>query len=272
MVPKVVTQAAAIPRQLVRGRLPIREPDVVDLSVVIPAFNEQDRIGASIDSVCRYLRTLGRSWELIIVDDGSSDGTAAVAASLAACEGGRIRLIRSPRNGGKGHALRTGVLASRGADVLVTDADLSAPIAELDRLWAMRGGAVAAIGSRSERSTIGVRQNPVRETLGRLGNLLIRAVAVRGIADTQCGFKLFRGPEARALFAMARLDGWGIDVEILHLCARFGWPVAEVPVRWSHVSGSKLRPGAYLQVLTDIVYVRLVHRWGRPPATGVPLA
>jgi dolichyl-phosphate beta-glucosyltransferase len=238
--------------------------DVVDLSVVIPAFNEQARIGASIEAVCRYLRQSGRSWEVIVVDDGSSDRTAAIAAALADREPG-IRLIRSARNGGKGHALRTGVLASRGAEVLVSDADLSTPIGEVERLWEVRDGAVAAIGSRVQRSTIELRQSRLRETLGRLGNLMIRAVAVRGISDTQCGFKLFKGPQARALFQMARLNGWAIDVEILHLCARFGWPVVEVPVRWSHAAGSKLRPTAYLQVLGELAYLRLAHRQAVEP-------
>ncbi|HZN17074.1 MAG TPA: dolichyl-phosphate beta-glucosyltransferase [Micromonosporaceae bacterium] len=237
---------------------------MVDLSVVIPAFNEQDRIGASVESVCRYLRRSGRSWELIIVDDGSTDRTAAIATTIAAREPG-IRLIRSPRNAGKGHALRTGVLASRGAEVLVSDADLSTPISEIERLRAARNGAVAAIGSRFHRATIGVRQSRLRETLGRLGNLAIRAVAVRGISDTQCGFKLFSGPQARVLFGMARLNGWAIDVEILHLCARLGWQVAEVPVRWSHAAGSKLRPGAYLHVLAELAYLRVAHRQAREP-------
>lgn len=231
---------------------------------MIPAFNEQDRIGTSIEAVCRYLRRSGRSWELIIVDDGSADRTAAVIGAIAVREPG-IRLIRSPHNAGKGHALRTGVLASRGAEVLVSDADLSTPIDEIERLRAARAGAVAAVGSRIHRAMLGVRQSRLREMLGRLGNLAIRMIAVRGISDTQCGFKLFSGPQARVLFSMARLNGWAIDVEILYLCARLGWPVAEVPVRWSHVPGSKLRPSAYLHVLAELAYLRLAHRQANQP-------
>jgi glycosyltransferase involved in cell wall biosynthesis len=239
--------------------------DVVDISVVMPAFNEQRRIGPSIEAVCAFLRESGRTWELIVVDDGSSDLTGSVANALVQRES-RIKVIRSPRNSGKGHAVRAGVLMSHGQEVLISDADLSTPIREVELLWARRQGAVAAIGSRFRPgSRIEVHQNPVRRVLGRLGNRYIRAVAVPGIADTQCGFKLLDGPAARALFAMTRLNGWGIDVEILHLCARFGWPVVEVPVRWSHSTGSKLRPAAYLHVLYEVGYLRAAHRRAQAP-------
>jgi hypothetical protein len=239
--------------------------DLIDISVVVPAFNEEQRIGASIETVCNFLRRSGRTWELVIVDDGSSDLTASITDAKAAHEP-RVKLIRSPRNRGKGHALRLGVLASCGDEVLISDADFSAPIDDLENLWAGRNGAVAAIGSRGHTdSTIEVHQGRLREALGRLGNLIIRAVAVPGISDTQCGFKLFEGPAARALFSMAKLSGWAIDVEILHLCGRFGWPVVEAPVRWSHATGSKLRPTAYFQVLAEIAYMRVAHRRAREP-------
>jgi dolichyl-phosphate beta-glucosyltransferase len=226
----------------------------------MPAFNEQRRIGPSIEAVCAFFRRSGRTWELIVVDDGSSDLTASVADALLVREP-RIRLIRLARNCGKGHAVRIGVLASVGDEVLICDADLSTPIAEIERLWAVRPAAAVAIGSRARPgSRIEFHQSAVRRLLGRLGNRYIRAVAVPGIADTQCGFKLFAGPAARKLFALTRVNGWGIDVELLHLCARFGWPVAEVAVRWSHSTGSKLRPTAYLHVLAEVAFVRLVHR------------
>lgn len=238
---------------------------VVDISVVMPAFNEQRRIGPSVEAVCAFMRQSGRSWELIVVDDGSSDLTASLADALVARES-RITLIRSPRNSGKGHAVRVGVLASHGEEVLICDADLSTPILEVERLWAQSRGAVAAIGSRAgPGSRIEVHQNPVRRLLGRLGNRYIRALAVPGVRDTQCGFKLLNGPTARALFAITRINGWGIDVELLHLCARFGWPVVEVPVRWSHSTGSKLRPTAYLHVLAEVAYVRVAHRRTQAP-------
>jgi glycosyltransferase involved in cell wall biosynthesis len=244
---------------------PVPADGAIGLSVIMPAFNEELRIGTSIDVVCDYLKRAGRTWELIIVDDGSSDLTAAVATAMVQKEP-RARLIRTPHNRGKGHALRTGVMASRGEDVLISDADLSTPIHEIERLLAARNGAVAAIGSRSCSAWIEIRQGRLREVLGRLGNRIIRILAVPGVGDTQCGFKLFRGPAARALFGMAKINGWATDVEILHLCTRFGWPVTEVPVHWAHATGSKLRPSAYVHVLAEIAHLRIAHRQAQAPA------
>ena len=243
---------------------PKDDTPVIDLTVVIPAYNEEQRLGASIVAVRDHLDRAGASWELVIVDDGSTDRTAAVVDAAAAQEP-RIRLIRTPRNRGKGHAVRIGVLASVGKEVLVSDADLSTPIAELDELRRGRGDAVVVIGSRSDLSKIAVHQSVVRETLGRFGNWIIRAMVLDGVNDTQCGFKLFDGASARGLFAATTVDGWAFDVEVLHLCRRFGWPVAEVPVRWAHAAGSKIRPSAYVQVLTDIARLRLTHRRTRTP-------
>jgi dolichyl-phosphate beta-glucosyltransferase len=214
-----------------------------------------------LDAICRYLTAGDRSWELIVVDDGSTDRSRALMTAAAATQP-RIRVIESASNRGKGHAVRLGVLASRGRQVLVCDADLATPIEEVEPLVnALSQGYPVAIGSRAgPTSKIVIHQSRLRETAGRLGNRLIRAVAVPGIADTQCGFKLFEGDAARAVFARARLDGWGFDFEILHLCGRFGWPIAEVPVRWAHQPDSKIRPLDYLRVLDELLYVRLVHR------------
>lgn len=228
-----------------------------DLSVVVPAYNEERRLGPTLDAIRDHLHGSALSWELIVVDDGSEDGTAEVAREAAADP--RIRLLAADRNRGKGHALRLGVAASRGARVLLTDADLATPVAELDRLAKELDGAqaAAAIGSRAHpEADIAVHQGRVREWLGRMGNRLIRAVAVPGIHDTQCGFKLFDGDKARAAFADARLDGWGIDVEILQYFRRHGWPVAEVPVRWSHQEGSKVGPADYGRVLLELVRLK----------------
>ncbi|MFL4905870.1 dolichyl-phosphate beta-glucosyltransferase [Streptomyces sp. MMS24-I2-30] len=232
--------------------------DTVDLSVVVPAYNEEARLGPTLAAITRYLsETEGRwgAWEIVVADDGSTDGTRDVVTGLGHP---RVRLVRSPRNRGKGHALRLGVADSRGHRVLVTDADLAAPIEELERLdKALSEGNTGAIGSRSvPGADIAHRQHPVREWLGRAGNLLIRATAVPGIRDTQCGFKLFDGDRARTAFAASRLDGWGIDVEVLHHFHRSGWPVAEVPVRWSHQPGSKVGPLDYARVLADLVRLR----------------
>ncbi|WP_028810458.1 dolichyl-phosphate beta-glucosyltransferase [Streptomyces flavidovirens] len=236
-----------------------------DLTVVVPAYNEERRLGPTLEAICAHLDAHpGRwsRWELIVVDDGSTDGTADAVRAAAAREP-RILLVEADERGnrGKGHALRRGVIASRGARVLVTDADLATPIEELDRLdkeLSQDGeGLAAAIGSRAHPdSSIDVHQRRLREWLGRMGNRLIRAVAVPGIRDTQCGFKLFDGDKARTAFADARLDGWGTDVEILQFFRRAGWPVAEVPVRWAHQEGSKVRPADYAKVLFELVRLK----------------
>ncbi|MGV9994270.1 glycosyltransferase [Streptomyces sp. NPDC003374] len=227
---------------------------VVDLSVVIPAYNEERRLGPTLDAVTGYLSdNEGRfgQWEVVVADDGSTDGTGAL---VTARRDPRVRLVAGARNRGKGHALRLGVTATRGRRVLVTDADLAAPIEELEQLdKALGEGHAAAIGSRSvPGATIESRQHRVRELLGRAGNLLIRRVAVPGIRDTQCGFKLFEGDRAREAFAASRLNGWGIDVEVLQHFRRADWSVAEVPVRWSHQAGSKVGPLDYGRVLAEL--------------------
>nr|WTA00464.1 glycosyltransferase family 2 protein [Streptomyces sp. NBC_00857] len=246
----------------------------VDLTVVVPAYNEEHRLRPTLDAIRAHLRgdpDRWGTWELIVVDDGSTDGTAAIAAEAAVDEP-RVRLVTGGGNHGKGHALRQGVLASRGRRVLVTDADLATPIDELDRLdqQLTADGGGAAIGSRAHPDArIEVRQLALREWLGRLGNGLIRLVAVNGISDTQCGFKLFDGDQARAAFAGSRLDGWGIDVEILRFFRRSGWPVTEVPVRWSHQPGSKVRPLDYGKVLLELVRLRAAGDAGGAGSRGV---
>ncbi|MGW9177176.1 dolichyl-phosphate beta-glucosyltransferase [Streptomyces decoyicus] len=245
-------------------------PGTVDLTVVVPAYNEEHRLPRTLDAICRYLRSSpGRhaGWELIVVDDGSTDATAAAVREAAAAEP-RIRLVGSPpdpglpashvRNHGKGHAVRLGVLASRGGRVLVTDADLATPIEEVALLHdQLDAGYAAAIGSRAQGGArVEVSQHPLRKLLGRVGNQVIRAVAVPGVRDTQCGFKLFDGDQARAVFGRSRVDGWGIDVEILRMFHEAKWPVAEVPVRWVHQAGSKVRALDYAGVLLELVRLR----------------
>ncbi|MGP3984036.1 dolichyl-phosphate beta-glucosyltransferase [Streptomyces sp. KR80] len=243
---------------------------VIDLSVVVPAYNEELRLRRGVDDVCRYLRTTGLRWEVIVVDDGSTDRTAAVAAEAAVAESG-IRLLRAPVNRGKGHAVRIGIRASRGRRVLFCDADAATPIEELARLHdRLDEGYAAAIGSRAQPGArIETRQHVLRELLGKAGNRLIQLMAVPGIRDTQCGFKLFDGDKARAAFARARTDGWGFDVEILRIFHASGWPIAEVPVRWAHQPGSKVGPLDYARVLAEVVLVRvrLRRESGQPQET-----
>ncbi|WP_431933049.1 glycosyltransferase [Nonomuraea jabiensis] len=229
----------------------------VDLSVVIPAYNEERRLAQTIAEVTRYLGASPLSWEVVVVDDGSTDATAVVPRRAAGGDP-RVRLLRLPAHRGKGRAVREGVLVTAGRQVLICDADLATPIEELAGLReAVAGGADAAIGSRAvPGSRIDVRQPRPRELSGVLANVLIR-LFVRGIADTQCGFKLFDGDKARAQFRHCRVDGWGADVEILYAFQRRGWRVREVPVRWSHRPDSKVRPHHYLMTLGEVLRIPL---------------
>lgn len=232
------------------------------LSLIIPAYNEQDRIATTLKTVLSYLDSLGKSYELIIVDDGSGDNTLEVANGCSALSP-NVRVISYTPNQGKGYAVRQGVLASRGEYVAFSDADLSAPIDELGKLFdAMNDGCDVAIGSRAVAgATIPVHQPLYRELGGKGLNLLIQALAVPGIHDTQCGFKLFKGDVARSIFSKCFINGWGFDVEVLYLVRRMGFAITEVGVRWSHAEGSKIRPfQAAVKVLQDILRMRF-HRY-----------
>jgi dolichyl-phosphate beta-glucosyltransferase len=229
------------------------------LSIVVPAYNEERRIAPTLERITAFLDARRRSYELLVVDDGSRDGTRDVVAAIAA-EHPLVRLIALEKNAGKGGAVRAGVLASRGRSVLFSDADLSTPIEEIDRLEAaIADGADVAIGSRAVPGDVQVRQPVLRRVQGRAFNVIVRALGFRAVAsirDTQCGFKLFRGPVARALFGELTLTGFAFDVELLEL-AYERFRIAEIPVQWAHVAGSKVRPGIdALKMLRDLGRIR----------------
>jgi dolichyl-phosphate beta-glucosyltransferase len=206
------------------------------LSVVVPALNEEDRLPRTLERIASHLARRGGDYEVLVVDDGSRDGTAARAAAAGAT------VLRNETNRGKGFAVRRGMLAARGARRLMTDADLSTPIEELDRLCArMDEGHDVVVGSRAlPGSRIEVRQPWYRENSGRLFNLFVRALVVPGVRDTQCGFKLFSAPAARDVFSAARLDGFSFDVEALFLARKKGYRIAEVPVVWRNDAASRV--------------------------------
>jgi glycosyltransferase involved in cell wall biosynthesis len=208
------------------------------ISIIIPAYNEETRLPATLKAVRTYLAaTEWEFTEIIVVNDGSRDATAAVARAAGA------RVLENPGNRGKGYSVKHGVLEAKGDWILVTDADLSSPIGELDKLWsaAERAGAQVAIGSRAiDRSLVGVHQPFAREMMGRLFNLVMRLVTGLPFRDTQCGFKLFEAKAAREVFARQRLEGFGFDVEVLFLAERLGYRAVEVPVRWNNVVGTKV--------------------------------
>jgi dolichyl-phosphate beta-glucosyltransferase len=222
--------------------------------VVIPAYNEAARIGPSLEHVASYLDARGGHWEMVVVDDGSTDQTALVVQRFLAGRA-QVRMVRLEQNRGKGAALRAGVAATRGARVLVMDADLAAPIEDLELLWrALDTGVKVAVGSRAV-STSNIRrwQSPLRVFFGRAGNVWIRALAVPGVHDTQCGFKLFEGDIGRQLFGAAREDRFGIDIEVLCRARRqLGLEIAEVGVNWEHRDGSKVRLRDYVDVFLKV--------------------
>jgi dolichyl-phosphate beta-glucosyltransferase len=214
-----------------------------ELSIVIPALNEGRRLPVALERIHEYLMAKGFCAEVLVVDDGSTDGTSEVvdAASRRFPE---IRRITNPINHGKGFAVRQGMLEARGEIALFSDADLSTPIEEADKLIAAirEGGYDGAIGSRNlDRRLIETRQSAMREAGGILFNRAVRFLTGLPFADTQCGFKAFRRSRARILFEQQRIIGFGFDPEILFLADRHGLRIAEIPVRWAHDSGSKVK-------------------------------
>jgi dolichyl-phosphate beta-glucosyltransferase len=212
----------------------------MDLSIVIPAYNESRRLGPSLRRVVDYLRQSGTEYEVLVVDDGSTDGTAEVAGAFAA-EG--VRVLRQDVNRGKGAVIKVGVLASRGREVLLLDADLSTPIEDIEKLRPRLADAEVVLGSRSvEGSDILTHQPFYRELMGRTFNFIIQIVGVRGLRDTQCGFKLLDGDVARRLFAELQIQRFAYDVELVWLARRHGYRVVEVGVRWADSPSSKVNP------------------------------
>ena len=216
---------------------------MISLSIVIPAYNEEKRLPETLGCVLGYLRR--RQWsftEILVVDDGSRDGTASVVEKARQAEPA-IRLLRNPGNRGKGYSVRHGMLEAKGDWVLFSDADLSTPIEQLDKLLevARTRGASVVIGSRAlDRSLIEVHQSVFRETAGRIFNLLMRALTGLPFKDTQCGFKLFEGRVAKDVFRRQRLERFGFDAEVLFIARLRGYRMEEVAVRWSHSEGTKV--------------------------------
>ncbi len=229
------------------------------LTVVIPAYNEALRIGSTLGKVRQFLETRNYPVELIVVDDGSTDSTPDILDEFRE-RYPPMRALRNDPNCGKGYSVRRGVLEARGELVLFTDADLSAPIEEANKLLAalQSSAADASVGSRAlERLLIGVRQPRPRELAGRFFNLLVRLFTGLKVRDTQCGLKLFRRLSTRRAFELQRVRGFGFDPEVLFLIERQGGKVVEVPVRWDDNPATKvrlLRDSA--RMLLDLVALR----------------
>lgn len=218
-----------------------RHTGTPSLSLVVPAYNEASRLPRTLGPVCAYLERHHPGFELIVVDDGSVDGTTdAARAALGERPGSRV--VTLERNRGKGAAVRAGVLVASGERILFSDADFSTPIEEETKLArALDGGADVAIGSRAHPgSRITVAQGRVRQSMGRIFNVFVRGVGLSRFHDTQCGFKMFTREAARSVFPRAHIDGFAFDVEILLLATRAGLRIEEVPVEWRNDPASRL--------------------------------
>ncbi len=229
------------------------------LSIIIAAYNEEKRIEASLGKVRKFLESRG-DYEIIVVDDGSTDTTAQKVLGFKSAIP-HLNLISYRVNRGKGYALRTGVLASRGDFVLLSDADLSTPIEEIDKIMPLvaTGQGDVIIGSRALALSEIIKKQPWwRRGMGRIFNKFVRLLVLDDFADTQCGFKLFSGGIARELFAEARIDRFAFDVEILALAKKRGYRIFDTPIRWINAPGSKVNPVIDSpQMLFDLCRIRL---------------
>lgn len=212
-------------------------------SIVLPAYNESERIAATVEKIFRFAKQRGWQTEIIVVDDGSSDDTAEVVRRCASmCPG--VRLLQNPGNRGKGYSVRHGMLGAQGEILLFSDADLSSPIAEAEKLFAaIGGGADVAIGSRWLKAELQLRRQPLhRQLYGRIFNLALRLILGLQFKDTQCGFKAFTRRAAHALFPLQKIERWGFDPELLYLAKRLHLRIEEVSVAWAHREGTRINP------------------------------
>ena len=235
------------------------------MTVVIPAYNERRRLGPTLEAVSNFLAAQSYEADVIVVDDGSTDGTPELVEAHQRRDP-NIHLVRNPGNCGKGYAVRHGMLEARGEWILFSDADLSTPIEELAKLLsaAQSAGAAVAIGSRAvNRSLVSIHQSVFREASGRIFNLLVRTITALQFCDTQCGFKLYRKDAAKQIFRLQQLDGFSFDVEDLFLAKRQGLRIIEVPVRWANVEGTKVSFTKGMQSFLDLVRIRWYHVSGR---------
>ncbi len=231
----------------------------MELSIVIPAYNEASRIANTLRNVTAFCESHLTDWEVIVVDDGSSDHTEEEVSGFE-----KTRLLKNDMNRGKGFSVRRGIMAARCETVMFTDADLSAPIGEAQRLMgAIAAGADVAIASRLFDVTTTVERIPLRRLMASTFRLLVKTLVIRNIHDTQCGFKMFRRAVARDIFSQQRLKGWGFDVELLYIARLKKYRIEEVPVSWAESSESRLRWFTPLTMLADLLRIRLNGILGR---------
>ncbi len=231
----------------------------IRLSIVIPAYNEGEIISDTLKRAVNYLNKRFDSYEVIVVCDGCQDRTASMAQEAAKVDS-HIRVIDRPTNLGKGFSVKEGALSASGDYIIFTDADLSTPIEEIDKLlkWLAKGCDIV-IGSRAlEESDIQIHQPWYRERMGKMFNILVQTLALRGIKDTQCGFKGFRKDIAEKVFPLQTLSGFGFDVELLYIAKKHGYEIKEIPVRWLNRAASKVNPLTHSsQMFLDLIRIRI---------------
>lgn len=243
--------------------------DVPELSIIIPSYNEELRLPATLERIAAYLPNLGGATEILVVDDGSRDRTAEVAESFRAKLPG-LRVIANGENRGKGYSVRHGMLEARGRSVLFTDADLSAPIEEAPKLLDSLKTHDVAIGSRAlDRSLITVHESRFREFAGIIFNAIVRLILRLPFVDTQCGFKAFRRERSKILFEQQRIERFGFDPELLYLARHHGLRTAEIPVRWGHSPATKVNMMRdSIQMFVDVFTIRWNAILGRYPKSS----
>lgn len=237
-----------------------------DLSIIIPAYNEESRLPDTLAKIAAYTASSPRTVEILVVDDGSTDGTAAAVKKMS--EHLAIRVVSNGTNRGKGFSVRHGMLEARGRIALFTDADLSAPIDEADKLLAAVEGCYdVAIGSRAmNRSLISARQSRFREFAGIVFNTVVRLCLRLPFVDTQCGFKAFKREPCKIIFEQQRIERFGFDPELLYLARHHGLRSTEIPVRWAHSPGTKVSMFRdSLQMFADVFIIRWNALAGRYP-------
>jgi dolichyl-phosphate beta-glucosyltransferase len=247
------------------------------LSFIIPAYNEGERIEASLKKALDYFAAQSYDCEILVVDDGSRDSTAGIVARYA---GDMIRLLKQPRNMGKGAAVRRGMLEGKGEHRIFSDADFSTPITETARMLEFLTRYDVVIGSRGiDESYIKEHQPWYRESMGKIFNMFVQMVAVPGVHDTQCGFKGFRASAAEQVFSRARIDGFSFDVEALFIARRLGLSIKEIPVEWHNDERSTLNPiSDSIKMFRELLRIRSLHRgWSgkggglEPEGNGSPI-
>ena len=247
--------------------------ETVDLEVVIPAYNESERLERTLLRIQEYYSEQNYTWRCTVISDGSKDNTYQIGNDFSK-QDHRFRCIEYPKNRGKGYAVRYGMLNAKANRILFCDADLATPQEETEKLWiSMENGADIAIGSRPlKESNLEVRQPLYRELLGRAFNKAVQLLATKGIDDTQCGFKMFTSEASEKVFMRCKLDGFSFDFEALMIARDLGLRIDEIPIRWRHQEGSKvvlLRDGP--RMLRDLVKLRIAGKEARLKLNQEPI-